>query len=127
MESIEHALREVARQGTMPCTTAFEIVDARGASPLAVGEAATSEDLRIIRCQLGLFGYREFGSKGLTPVALEVPGWLEEKMQEALVDGSLPCAAAWQIADESGLPRLTVAAAAETLGVRIASCQLGCF
>jgi hypothetical protein len=127
MDTIEHALREAATEGVVPCTAAFDVARSHERAPREVGDAATSEELRIIHCQLGLFGYREFGSKGLTPVALEVPTSVEEEIQAALVDGALPCVHAWQIADARGLPRIALAAAAETLGVRISDCQLGCF
>ena len=42
-------------------------------------------------------------------------------------DGKLECASAWAIAQELGIDEQQVANAAEALGVRIVSCQLGAF
>jgi len=39
----------------------------------------------------------------------------------------VPCAAAFAIAEELGLPRLAVGRAADELGLKISDCQLGCF
>jgi hypothetical protein len=92
-----------------------------------VGGAADREGIRISRCQLGLFGYSDFGTKGLAKALLKTPDALASAIRAQLVDGKLPCAATWRIAQAAGLPRIAVACACETLGVRIAPCQLGCF
>jgi hypothetical protein len=52
---------------------------------------------------------------------------VEAAIKNALVDDRLTCAAAWKIAEENGIAKLDVANACETLGVKIASCQLGAF
>jgi hypothetical protein len=126
-EPIEQALRETSIEGVLPCAKAFELASSRAESPRDVGAAATAEGLRIIRCQLGLFGYREFGSKGMIAVASEVPEALAAEIRAAQVDDALPCAAAWRLAEANGLPRMALAAAADALKVRISDCQLGCF
>jgi len=55
----------------------------------------------------------------------------DEKLASELArrarDGRLPCAAAFAIAEELGVPRLQVGQAADELGVKIVDCQLGCF
>ena len=52
---------------------------------------------------------------------------LEQAIQARLVEGRLPCRAAWEIAQEHDLPKLEVANAVERLKLRISACQLGCF
>ena len=52
---------------------------------------------------------------------------VEEKVVSSLVDGRLPCAVAFKIAKELEVSTLEIGEAANKLGVRIASCQLGCF
>ena len=52
---------------------------------------------------------------------------MEEKMKQSLVDGKLPCAVAFKIAQEFAVPPRTVGEAANELEIKIASCQLGCF
>ena len=52
---------------------------------------------------------------------------LESKLLQSLRDGRLPCAFAFQIADEAGLSAAEVGAEADKLGIRISRCQLGLF
>ncbi len=52
---------------------------------------------------------------------------LEQKIKALLVNGKLPCAIAFQIAEETGVAPPDVKDAADKLGIKISSCQLGCF
>ena len=52
---------------------------------------------------------------------------LEQQVKSSLVDGKLPCAAAFKIAKEFKVAPRNVGEAADELGIKIAACQLGCF
>ncbi|MFC2040467.1 hypothetical protein ACFLTW_04770 [Chloroflexota bacterium] len=52
---------------------------------------------------------------------------MEAKIQEELVDGRLPCARAFLIAKQLKVRPRTVGEATDKMGIKIASCQLGCF
>ena len=52
---------------------------------------------------------------------------LRDAIDGALKDDFLSCAAAWEIADRQGIPRIAVANACEMLGIKIKPCQLGAF
>jgi hypothetical protein len=52
---------------------------------------------------------------------------MEEEIRVSLVDGKLPCAVAFKIAKKMKVPPKKVGDAANRLGIKIASCQLGCF
>ena len=52
---------------------------------------------------------------------------LEEEIKGSLVDGRLPCAAAFKISEDQGVGRRTVGDMANKLDIKIAKCQLGCF
>jgi hypothetical protein len=52
---------------------------------------------------------------------------LEEEMRASLVNGKLPCAVAFQIAKKLKVGPKQVGDAANRLGIKISSCQLGCF
>jgi len=130
VEDLEHALEDALVNGLLPCASAFSLAKAYDLAPLQIGEAADRLGVRLCSCQLGLFGY---GSKAegtyrrvkpLNEVAPEVAALLRTALGE---DGRLACAQAWAAAKELGLPRQHVADAAETLGLRIAHCQLGAF
>ncbi len=54
-------------------------------------------------------------------------GGLEEKIRASLVEGGLPCAAAWEIAGESNISRREMGTELNRLGIRCYDCQLGAF
>ena len=124
-EELLAAVEDQARDGRLRCAQAFRIAEELGVAPRAVGQAATALDVRLIRCQLGLFGHGE--QKSVVEPAEDVSPELEQAIREGLILGRLPCAVAWAVAARFGMPKLHVANAAERLGVRIGQCQLGAF
>jgi LAO/AO transport system kinase len=52
---------------------------------------------------------------------------LRKTLKERAPDGRISCKEARQVAEESGLSYSDVGAACNELGIRIHSCQLGCF
>jgi len=130
MESIAQAIRQVLVEEKLPCASAFVIAERLGVQPLQVGEEADVLRVRLSRCQLGLFGYgakAEGKHRRVAPMQ-EISRDLEQAINAALgQDGNLSCSAAWHIADDLGVPKQSVADAAEGLGVRISRCQLGAF
>ena len=60
-------------------------------------------------------------------LSLEKLAILEEKVKASLKSGYLPCAKAFRIAEELGVPKIAVGAMTDKLGVRISNCQTGCF
>lgn len=124
-ERVVAAIRERVSEGTLRCVDAFRIAEEMAVMPLDVGEAADALEVRLARCQLGLFGYGD--PKCIVQPAEQVAPELEQAIRDRLVDGRLPCAEAWTIAARFGLSKLEVANAAEKLEIRIGQCQLGAF
>lgn len=52
---------------------------------------------------------------------------LAEEIKRRAADGRLPCAVAFEIAEELDVPIAVVGQAANELDIRIVNCQLGCF
>ena len=52
---------------------------------------------------------------------------LENKIKDALVNGKLPCATAFQIAKEYKVTPKEIGETCNKLGIKVRSCQLGCF
>ena len=127
MDELEKAIRAALIEDKLPCARAFAVSEEYGVSPRLVGREATRLRIRISRCQLGLFGYDDLGSKRIVQPAEEVSEELKAAIASRLVAGKLSCTAAWEIASEFKLSRLKVASAIESLGLRISDCQLGCF
>jgi len=113
-------------EGRLPCASAFKIARRLEVSPQQVGEVADEFNVKISRCQLGLFGYGSNKGKSLEPTQ-EVGEELQAMIKDGVIEGGLPCATAWDIARELTKKRMDVANAAESLGIRITQCQLGCF
>jgi len=112
-------------EGHMACKTAHTIASTLAVSPSQVGVSIDLHNGRIKACQLGLFGYGKVKAISQGNPAIETE--LKSAIQSALVDGRLSCAAAWHIADATGIPRMEVGRACETLGIKINQCQLGAF
>jgi len=125
-QEIAAQIKSSLTEGKLPCASAFKVARRLAVSPQQVGEVANELGIKISRCQLGLFGYGSNKGKSLEP-AQEVEGELEARIRDRVVEGGLPCATAWDIAQELTMKRIDVANAAESLGIRITQCQLGCF
>ena len=52
---------------------------------------------------------------------------LDEKIKASLVNGKLPCGVAFNIAMQLNVSTKEVGKACDKLGLKISSCQLGCF
>ena len=122
---IVEAVKGKAKEEKISCAVAFEIVKELDISPDEAGFTLDSLEIKIIKCQLGIFGY----GHDKTPVKPldSVSGELKEAIQDALEGGRLPCRAAWETAERLGIGKMDVTAACENLKVKISSCQLGGF
>jgi hypothetical protein len=125
-QEIATQIQQSLAEGKLPCPSAFKIARRLGVSPQQVGEVVNELNVRISRCQLGLFGYGSDKGKSLKP-AQEVAEELQARIRDRVIEEELPCAMAWGVASELKMKRLDVANAAESLGIRITQCQLGCF
>jgi hypothetical protein len=124
-EAIASAMQDSAQHGELTCAQAFKIAEQLGVGPLELGRVADEEDVRFIRCQLGLYGYTP--SKSIVEPPDEVAPELERLLRHSLILGRVPCATAWAIAVHLGVRKLDVSGAADRLGIRIGQCQLGGF
>ncbi|MGD2124805.1 MAG: hypothetical protein PVG99_01925 [Desulfobacteraceae bacterium] len=109
----------------IPCAVAFDIVSDLKVPPIEVGFTIDALEIKVVKCQLGLFGYRP--QKMKVKPADNVSSTLEETIRKELVNNKLPCKAAWEIAEKSGLRKMEVSSACEALKIKISSCQLGTF
>jgi hypothetical protein len=122
---IRDALLKWAGDGRLPCAVAFDVAKRLGVTPGAVGRTADLMDLRLAKCQLGLFGYAP--RKSIVKPVGYVAKALEQAIREALVNDCLPCDRAWEIAERCGMHKMEVSAACNALEIKIRPCQLGAF
>ena len=124
-EKLAEAVREKAPEKEIPCAVAFKIAETMKVAPAEVGFTLDVLDIKTIKCQLGLFGYKP--NKRMVEAAESVPAELEKAIRNSLKNGRLPCAVAWELAEQFGIRKMQVSAACETLGIKISACQLGSF
>lgn len=124
----EYLKQEILRQAVenqISCAAAEKISQTTKVPLSEIGLAVDMLNIKIIHCQLGLFGYEE--KKKLLPVMEEVSNELRLCLEAKLVGGKLPCFAAWEIASLLNMRRLDVGASCEKLKIKIKPCQLGAF
>jgi len=124
-EEIVQAIKEKIKDGELSCAHAEAIARTKGTTLAEVGINLDLMEIRIGKCQLGLFGYGTT-SKSVQP-ATNISPDLTAAINNALSDGRLPCVAAWTIAVSLGTPRMAVAGACEAMKIKIKPCQLGAF
>ena len=122
---IAAAVQAAARDLRLGCAAAHGIAVRFAVAPAEVGKTMDLLECRLTKCQLGLFGYKP--EKKIVKPAKTISRDLEQMIRQATANNKLACARCWQIAADSSLPRMDVAAACEALGIKISPCQLGAF
>ena len=124
-KEIAEALKKKRVDGAMTCPLAFQAAGELNMTVAQIGQALDILEIPISKCQLGLFGYSPI-SRIIQP-AESVPEDLEAAIRKAMIDGRLPCAAAFHLAADFKLAKIRVSSACEKLKIRISACQLGAF
>jgi hypothetical protein len=114
-----------AAEGKITCADAESIATELNVPMGEVGVALDLMEIRLSKCQLGLFGFEP--EKIIVKPAEEIDIDLERAIDDCLVDGRLPCQASWEIAWRFSIPRMDVSSACEALKIKIKPCQLGAF
>lgn len=123
--TVKDMLENKTSNGEIACAVAFQIAEELKVPPADIGKTMDLMELKLFKCQLGLFGYGPDKKK----VTSKPPEnrLMEEAIQSALVDTKLACRDAWNIASKFKVPKMAVSAACEALNIKIKPCQLGAF
>ena len=119
-EIIKHA-----KGGELPCAVAFEIAKALKIAAYELGKNADLLNIRLVKCQLGLFGYQP--AKKIVKPLSDVDQDLKDAINHSLPDGKLSCKDAWEIAARFEITKVKVSNACEAIKIKIKECQLGAF
>jgi len=122
---IADAVKEKMSKGKITCAAMHGIAGDTGESPSEVGKNADLLEVRLTKCQLGLFGY-EPQKKIVEPAADPDPDILHA-IQESMTDKRISCSACWGISEKLNCKKMDVSAVCEKLGIKISPCQLGAF
>ncbi|HPI90234.1 MAG TPA: hypothetical protein PK859_13090 [Spirochaetota bacterium] len=120
-----NAVEEASRDQMISCHSAHMIAQNYNVNPEKVGHAIDFLEIKISKCQLGLFGFGKGKKmiKSIDSVELNI----KEQIHKHIVENKLTCKSVWIIADESGKKRIEIANACESLNIKISQCQLGAF
>jgi len=124
-ERVKEHIMGQTQNNELACAKAFKIADELNVSAAEVGKTADLLNMKLVKCQLGLFGYTP-EKKIVKPKAASTIK-LESAIQDSLAEGALPCAKAWEIARNFDISKMTVSAVCEQLKIKIKPCQLGAF
>jgi hypothetical protein len=124
-DEVAGAVKARVQDGELPCAVAFSIAEETKVSPEEVGFTLDMLGVRVVKCQLGLYGYKP--GKRIVQPAEKVSPDLEKAIRASLTNGRLPCAAAWQLAKHFGIRKMEVSSACEALRIKVSACQLGSF
>lgn len=112
-------------QGELPCAVAFDIATRLNVAPAEVGISCDLLNIKISKCQIGLFGYPP-NKKVVTAAKDPVPA-LKEALLAAQTDNRITCWIAWETAARLKVGKIAVGNACEAMGIKIKECQLGAF
>ena len=123
--AVEKKIRQHLSGNQLNCVAAHNIAKEFSISPSRVGIAMDLLEVRIGKCQMGLFGYHP--EKRIVQPVKSVSPQLEESIRNSLTDQRISCKRCWELAKAHNLRKIDVASACETLEIRINKCQLGAF
>ena len=127
-EQVAKMVREKSPDGEIACVTCEKISKELEVEISEVGITVDLLEIKVKKCQLGLFGYGKKPNHGKDIKAADsVSDEMKCAIEEAAENGEVTCAALWTIADRLGTKRKEVSSACETLKLKIRECQLGTF
>lgn len=124
-ETISANIKERAIDNKISCADAHAIAVNLKADPAVVGAAIDLLEIRINRCQLGLFGYVE--KKNFPEITGPVNPEMEFAVKSLVVNERITCLAAWETAKRFSVSRAMISAVCEKMKIKISKCQLGTF
>jgi hypothetical protein len=122
--SVADEIKRRISNDQLPCAVAFQVAQQLNSTPAAVGKTADLMNLKLTKCQLGLFGYTPH--KKIINAQLPEPA-LKQAIMDKQKDKRIACSTVWEIASAQNQSKMTVSGACEALNIRIKPCQLGAF
>lgn len=124
-ETVAARIKEKIAGNSISCAEAHNIAAELNIAPDEIGVAIDLLEIKINKCQLGLFGY---GSEKKIPVLTEkVNPDIESAIKTSLVNNRLACSAAWEISKRFAVSKPVITAVCESMKIKISPCQLGAF
>lgn len=122
---IVEKLETLRDQNQITCAAAHRAAADLNVLPSDIGVQMDLMELRLVKCQLGLFGHTP--DAGPVDKDIEVPDDLKARLVNTAKEGRISCKDCWDIAGEFKISRKDMGAACEKLELRVKPCQLGAF
>ncbi|MEJ2096570.1 MAG: hypothetical protein P8Y38_05400 [Deltaproteobacteria bacterium] len=123
--ALAEKIKQHSTEDQLTCAAAHRIAEELSLPPAQIGIAMDLMEIRIGKCQMGLFGYQP--QKRIVKPSPSVPAELKADIQNALTDNRISCQRCWALAVKHDIRKIDVAAACESLQIKINRCQLGAF
>ncbi|MDF1515410.1 MAG: hypothetical protein P1S60_16490 [Anaerolineae bacterium] len=128
-ENIKEAMLSYADDNKLTCAQAHSLAGKFEVSPLVIGHSADVLSIRLVQCQLGLYGYP--GKKGWDAAGVanlpEPEAFITALKASVDVENGMNCLDLWHLAASHNISRMQAGYIAEKAGIRIMNCQLGAF
>ncbi len=123
--SVAEAVKQKGAGDSLSCAAAHAIAGNLGIPPGDVAVTLDLMEVRINKCQMGLFGYKP--EKKIVGPAENIPPELETAIKKQSINNRLTCLECWEIAETLETNKMDVSTACETLDIKINNCQIGAF
>ena len=126
---IAEEIQSQLQEDMLSCAKAHALALKFSVSPSEIGHTADALNIRLNRCQLGLFGYpNKKGWEASGVIGLPVPDGFEDALLTLAADASsISCSEFWEFISGYQLSRMHAGYIADKLGIRITNCQIGAF
>jgi hypothetical protein len=122
---IMEQVRQKLSDNHITCTAAHAVAADLSVPPSKVGMTIDLLEARIVKCQMGLFGYSP--QKCIVKPAENISSELKNAIETKQRDKRISCEHCWEIASQQECQKLEVAGACEALEMKVKPCQLGAF
>ena len=125
-KTAEAELQKHVRNEKISCRSAHETAEKLGISPAEVGKTIDLMEIRIMGCQLGLFGIGKGRGKAESAMP-ENAAAVKEEIKKLSENGRISCLGLWTVAGNTGCSKQEAAMVCEKAEIKIVDCQLGAF
>ena len=130
-EKAAQAVKKRTKDSRISCRAAHEAAAEAGVSPEVIGQTLDLLEIRILGCQLGLFGHKSGSPDVNHGKAVFKTTESSEAVRRAVKDDAesegISCLQLWMAAEAAGCSKISAAAVCEEMDIKIHSCQLGAF
>lgn len=118
-------LEKLKDQNQITCAAAHRVASDLNMSPKKIGVQVDLMELRLVQCQLGLFGHTPGSGQSDKDIGMSED--LKLRLESMTKDDRISCKACWDIAREFKMSRLDMGSVCKKIDLRIKPCQLGAF